>query len=109
MHSKDLVELIVGVLAVLGVVYKIAKVERRIYEEITSVKHTLTTKLIECEHSMRLHLQDYANRRESVEWRMGQLDQKINHKDERLRNQVKDVQLFLEKHLSFRVRGNSNE
>lgn len=108
-NPKDLIEIVVGILAVLGVIYKIAQVERRIYEEIINTKYSINQRVVECEHTLSLHLQDYANRKESVDWRMGQLDQKINHKDEKLHKQIKDVQLFLEKHLSFRLRGNINE
>ncbi len=58
-----------------------------------------------------LHLQAYVNRTETVQFLIGQLDQKIDHKTEQhhkkvdeVRGEVKEIEQFLQKHQSFVIR-----
>lgn len=56
------------------------------------------------EKSVDLHIQDYINRKDLVQYMLGQLDEKIEHKFSRLYNSMKDVEKFLQKSNGFRVR-----
>lgn len=56
------------------------------------------------EKALDLHIQDYVNRKDFIQFMLGQLDQKIEHKFSRLYNSMKDVEKFLQKSNGFRVR-----
>ncbi len=58
-----------------------------------------------------LHLQAYVNRTETVQFLIGQLDQKIDHKSEQYnkkleeaKGEIKEIEQFLQKHQSFVIR-----
>lgn len=56
------------------------------------------------EKALDLHIQDYINKKDMTQYMLGQLDQKINHKFERLYGSMRDVEKFLQKSHSFRIR-----
>lgn len=61
------------------------------------------------EKALDLHIQDYVNRKDFIQFMLGQLDQKIEHKFSRLYNSMKDVEKFLQKSNGFRVREYSDD
>jgi len=109
MNPKDLVELILGILALAGIVYQIAQTERQIYDEIDKLKDSIIARISISENKFDVHVQDYVNRKETVQYLLGSLDQKIEHKFGRLYGEFKEMQRFLEKHFYFRIRDRSSE
>lgn len=93
MNLKDSIEILIGIIALIGWIYQLASFERRIYERIAAL-----------EAKLNIHMTDYQNRRESVDYRMGELNHKIEHSKSRLWEQVSQIQRFLEKRYTFRVR-----
>lgn len=93
MNVKDSIEIVIGVLALVGWIYQLASFERRIYERIASL-----------EAKLNIHMTDYQNRKESVDYRMGELNNKIEHVKSRLWEQISQIQRFLEKRYTFRTR-----
>lgn len=104
MNPKDSVELILGIMAILGMIYALAQVERRIYDEIHKLESRLTTRFTVSETKFDVHMQDYANRKEAVDYRLGGLNEKIEHKFNRLHAEVKELQRFMQSNFPFRVR-----
>jgi hypothetical protein len=109
MNPKDLVELILGILGLVGIVYQLAQVERHIYDEIDKLKDSIIARISVNENKFDIHIQDYVNRKETVQYLLGSLDQKIEHKFGRLYGDFKEMQRFLEKHFYFRIRGGGDE
>lgn len=62
------------------------------------------TNLNRVEKAFDLHVQDYVNRKDFIQFMIGQLDEKIDHKFNRLQNSLKDTEKFLQKSAGFRVR-----
>lgn len=56
------------------------------------------------ERALELHLQDYTNRKESVQFLLGQLDEKIAHKFSRVASSIDHVQKYLEEDGTFKIR-----
>ncbi len=56
------------------------------------------------EKALDLHIQDYANRGEMMQYVLGQTNEKIDHKFGRLYNSMKDMEKFLQKSGGFRIR-----
>lgn len=109
MHPKDLIEIILGILSLIAIVYQLASVERQIYEEIDRLKDLIIARISINENKFDVHIQDYVNRKETVSYILGSLDQKIEHKFSRLLEDFKGMQRFLEKQFYFRIRGGSDE
>ncbi|WP_017317117.1 hypothetical protein [Mastigocladopsis repens] len=51
-----------------------------------------------------LHIQDYVNRKDTVQMVLGQLNEKIDHKFNRLYNSMRDVEGYLQREGGFRIR-----
>lgn len=89
MTPKDLIELILGVAGLAGVIYQLAQVERHIYDEIDKLKDSIIARLCVNETKFDVHMQDYANRKESIDYKLGGLNEKIEHRYNRLREEIK--------------------
>lgn len=109
MNPKDLVELILGLCGLVGIIYQLAAVERHIYEEIDRLKDSIVARITVNETKFDVHAQDYVNRKETVQYLLGSLDSKIEHKFTRLHQEFKEMQRFLEKHFYFRITGGNGE
>lgn len=56
-----------------------------------------------------LHIQDYINRKDTVQMLLGQLNEKIDHKSLRLHTSVRDIEKFLLREGSFKIRDSSED
>lgn len=65
--------------------------------------------LYKLEKQLDIHLQDYINRKDLVQYMLGQLDEKVNHKFSRLYTSMKDMEKFLQKSNNFRIREYSED
>lgn len=63
-----------------------------------------TQNVYRVEKSLDLHIQDYVNRKDFIQFMLGQLDQKVDHKFERLHNAIKETEKFLQKTVGFKAR-----
>ncbi|WP_009631026.1 hypothetical protein [Synechocystis sp. PCC 7509] len=61
------------------------------------------------EKNLELHIQDYINRKETFQFLLGQINEKIDHKFKRLSSSIKDTQKFLKKHDGFTIRDSYEE
>ena len=109
MNLKDLIELVMGLCGLIGIVYKLAAIERHIYEEIDRLKDSIIARISVNETKFDVHIQDYVNRKETVQYLLGSLDSKIEHKFKRLFDEFKDMQRFMAKHFYFQSRESNNE
>ncbi|MBD2495012.1 hypothetical protein [Nostoc sp. FACHB-280] len=50
-----------------------------------------------------VHLQDYENRKDTVQMILGQLNEKIDHKTQRLEREIEDIETYLQKEQSFKT------
>ncbi len=56
------------------------------------------------EEALNLHIQDYINRKDYVQFVLGQLDQKVGHKYNRISMVISNIQKFLERDGIYRIR-----
>lgn len=109
MNFKDALEIILGMAALIGIVYQIAQSEKRIYDEIDALKDLVLARMSSGETKFDVHRQDYINHKEVTDYKLGGLNEKIEHKFSRLHSELKDMQRFMEKQFPFRVRGSGDE
>ena len=91
MIIKDSLELILGFCALVGIIYKIAQIEKAIYTAIDLVKDDLVIRHKDIDKRLDIHLQDYSNRAEIVNYMINGLDEKIDHKFTRLYSSMRDI------------------
>ncbi|MBD2771603.1 hypothetical protein [Iningainema tapete] len=89
---KDYLEIILGVLALIGIVYRVAKLESEMYEAIDGVGDALTERINLTLNEFRIHVAVYRERKEQVDYLIHGLDEKINHKFDRLYQEIKVLQ-----------------
>lgn len=105
MDSTEIIQLIVGITAIISVLYQVARVERVIYQSIDAVKDLSERNHLELQKRLDLHLQSYADRRDHDLYIINDLNNKIEHRFNRLREHQKHIERYLEKNGNFRVRG----
>lgn len=76
-----------------------------IVEKLNSNSNQLHT----LEKQLDVHIQDYINRKDLIQYMFGQLDQKVDHKFNRTYTSMKDIEKFLQKSNNFRIREYSDE
>lgn len=89
-----------------GFVDKINRLEIKVkYLQAELAEHSSVSGSINrVERALDLHLQDYTNRKESVQFLLGQLDEKIAHKFNRVASSINHIQRYLEKDGTFKIR-----
>ncbi|MCC5637033.1 hypothetical protein LC593_14450 [Nostoc sp. CHAB 5844] len=56
-----------------------------------------------------IHVQDYTNRKDTIQMLLGQLNEKIDHKSERFEGEIKDIERYLEKREDYKIRSSATE
>jgi septal ring factor EnvC (AmiA/AmiB activator) len=84
------------------------------HEKLVQQVRILQTKCNSYENTLALHLQNFENRKEAVQFLFGQINEKIDNRSERielevkeLKNEVKEIQGFLRKREDFVIRNRS--
>ena len=75
---KDLVELAVAILGLAGLAYRLGKIEEKIFDAVQELKS-----------DFNVHLREYEVRKEWVDYMFHALNEKIGHKFDRLREEIK--------------------
>ncbi|MCG6135734.1 MAG: hypothetical protein MET45_13910 [Nostoc sp. LLA-1] len=92
-NLKDALEFAILITGVIAIVVRITRLEARIHERITAVDNRL-----------QLTITQYTGHKEMVEYRLHGLDEKIDHKFNRLHTGQKEIQGFLSRTTSFMTR-----
>ena len=75
---KDLIELVAAVLGLAGLAYRLGKVEEKIFDAVQELRSDLN-----------VHLKEYEIRKDWVDYMIHALNEKISHKFDRLREEIK--------------------
>lgn len=84
-----------GLTALIAVVYRVFKVEAAIYDAIEELKDALIKRIAENEFSFGVHMAAYAERKEQVDYLINANREKIDHKANRLFDEIKELKLEL--------------
>lgn len=99
------VSLLTTLATLVGAGYKFAQLERKIYDAVALLERNLNKEINEAKQEAALSEQAFQNFKQTQEYLYANLNQKIDHKFERLHSNQKDLQLFLEKTTEFKTRG----
>ncbi|MBC6434486.1 hypothetical protein FM036_29495 [Nostoc sp. HG1] len=97
--------IILGLLALIGSIYRLAKVEANINSRISLLEYNLLNKLDLGERRLEVHLTQYQADKENIyEYRLNTTDKLIEHKFNRLANWVNQISGYLHKESGFQIR-----
>lgn len=95
---KNNLDIILGFAALVAVVYRVFQVEARIYDTIDELHKSLSKRIAENEFNFGVHVAAYAERKERVDYLIHANEEKIDHKANRLFDEIKEIKLWL-KHI----------
>jgi hypothetical protein len=90
---KNNIDIILGLAALIGVVYRVFQVEAAIYDAIEDLKESLNNRIASSELSFGVHVAIYAERKEQVDYLIHALEEKLDHKFNRLFDEIKHNKL----------------
>ena len=114
-NFKDFIEIIVGAIAIGTLIHRISesksKLERNISElnlglerKIAESNLKLERKIDALNHKLDIHVAKVDERGEFSEYIINAIDKKIDHKFQRIWDNVREIQQFLEKKLAYTIR-----
>ncbi|MDZ8093722.1 MAG: hypothetical protein RMZ42_17595 [Nostoc sp. DedQUE05] len=107
--------IILGLLTLIGAIYRLAQVEANINAKINRVENTVLAavdhlkdnfvdRLYTVERKVDVHLTEYNEKKLFVEYRLNGIETMVKHKFDRLANWVKQIAGFLNKQSNFQIR-----
>jgi hypothetical protein len=104
-NLNSAITIILGLLALIGSIYRLAQVESNINLRISIMEHNLIKKIDLTERKIDIHLTQYQGDKENIyEYRMNSTDQLINHKFNRLASWINQISGYLNKEGNFQIR-----
>ncbi|WP_138500894.1 hypothetical protein [Nostoc sp. PA-18-2419] len=101
---KNSIDVLLGIFALVAIVYRISHMEAAIYREIDKVSDELRKEVHLIQMDFFTHKTDYTVRKEWQSDIARGLKQMIKHKSSRLNFHIIDIQRHLEKHTGFIIR-----
>ncbi|MEH2236008.1 hypothetical protein [Nostoc sp.] len=97
--------IILGLVALVGAIYRLAQVEANINSRISLLEYTLISKITAIERKLDIHVIQYQSDKENIyEYRLNDVNKTIQHKFNRLANWITQISGFLHKESGFQIR-----
>jgi hypothetical protein len=94
---KNYLDVVIGVCAIVGIIWRLALVKAEIEKEYERLKDYLDDKIIKTENELKIHLTEYEGKKELLEYQLSGINQKLDHKFNRCWAEIKQQQAFLVK------------
>lgn len=91
MNANNLIELMIGLTALVSFVYRISQLESKVYRNIHSLEDKLHVKLNHLDNKLAIHIADYSAKKELQDYQIHGLDEKIGHKFNRCWDEIKEL------------------
>jgi len=88
---KEHLDIILGIGALIAITYRAFQIETKVYGKIDDLKESLNNRINSLERSLGLHIAIYSERKEQVDYFLHALDEKIDHKFNRLIDEIKEL------------------
>lgn len=88
---KDSIQILLGITALIGIAYRVFQVEKAIYDNIKALKELLVNQISETERDFAIHAALYQERTKHVDYLLHGLEEKIDHKFNRLFEEFKEM------------------
>jgi hypothetical protein len=90
---KNHLDIILGLTALHAVIYRVFQIEAAIYDAIDNLKESVNDRINRLEHSFAVHVAIYAERKEQVDYMLHALEEKIDHKFNRLLGEIEELKV----------------
>ena len=91
MNPDNLIEVLVGLTALISFIYRISQLEAKLYKTVDSIEDKLLERISQLENKFGIHLSNYFAKNEMQDYRIHSLDEKIKHKFERCWDEIKKL------------------
>jgi hypothetical protein len=95
---KNNLDIILGFAMLIGIAYRVFQIEKAIYDAIDELNKSLIKRIAENEFNFGVHVAAYCERKERVDYLLHANEEKIDHKANRLFDEIKELKLQL-KHM----------
>jgi len=104
MNVSDIVNVILGLIAIGGLIYKLAQVERAIYKAIDTLEDTVSDRMNAYEKRLDIQEHHINSKYQLYDMQLNQLEEKMRGRLNRLAAGQVDIQKHLERNTNFQVR-----
>lgn len=102
---NNVLTILIGLVTLIGTIYKLAQVKANINARISSVEYNLSNRISATENKLGVHLVEYQGDKENIyEYRLNATDKTIEHKFNRLANWINQMAALLYKQYGFQIR-----
>ncbi|GAX42440.1 hypothetical protein NIES4075_34410 [Tolypothrix sp. NIES-4075] len=92
---KDYIDILVGLTALIAVLYRVFQIEAAIYDAIDNSERRVSDRINSLERSFALHVAIYAERKEQVDYLLHANEEQIDHVKIRLLGDIKELRAAL--------------
>lgn len=103
-NVKTILELVIVIGTAIGFIWHISEIKNKIYNAMDEIKDNSMARDNDLKNRLEVHLNDYNNRQEMINYMVNGLNEKLDHKYNRLYSSMRDVEKYLQKTQNFRVR-----
>lgn len=89
MSTDNLIEILVGLTALVSFVYRISQLEAKIYKSIDSQEAKVLDRINKLENKFSVHLSNYLFKNEMQDYHIHALNEKLDHKFRRCWDEIK--------------------
>lgn len=89
MNIENSIEFLVGLVTLIGFIYRISQVQSKLYQAIDSTGDELSKRVNKLEKEFSIHVSDNSARDEMRDFRIHGLNEKIDHKFKRCWDEIK--------------------
>lgn len=102
---NNVLTFLIGLVTLIGTIYKLAQVEANINARISLVEYNLSNKISATEKKLEVHTVEYLGDKENIyEYRLNATDKTIEHKFNRLANWINQIATLLHQQYGFQIR-----
>lgn len=91
MNANNLIELMIGLTALVSFVYRISQLEAKLYRTIHALEDKLYTKINHLDNKFAIHNADYSAKKEWQDYQIHGLHEKVDHKFDRCWEEIKEL------------------
>ncbi|GAX46204.1 hypothetical protein NIES4075_72250 [Tolypothrix sp. NIES-4075] len=88
---KNNLDIILGVIALIGITYRVFQVEKAIYDSIDELNKLFIKRMADNEYNFGVHVAAYCERKEQIDYLIHALQEEIDHKANRLLGEIKEL------------------
>ena len=91
MNFKDSIELLIGLAAIAGFIYRASQLESKVYQAIDSSEDKINEKINQLNNRFEVHVADYFAKKEMQDYLINAFNERSDHKFTRCWNEIKEL------------------